>query len=295
MVESDHAKLSIEKQCHLLGIHRSGYYYQPRPESETNLALMRLLDEQYMRTPFYGARRLHESICSLGYDVNIKRIRRLMRLMGLEAIYPKPNISRALKGHKIYPYLLNGLQIDRVNQVWSTDITFIPMRNGFMYLTAIIDWFSRFVLSWTISNSLDATFCVEALLTALAVALPEIFNSDQGSQFSSDAFTSVLENAQIAISMDSRGRALDNIFIERLWRSVKYEYVYLNAPSTGSELWQGLCDYFQFYNYQRPHQALGYRTPAMLYGLQKVLDKNHKIYQVQDNLSHPTGSFGYPE
>ena len=267
MVEAGHTEISIQRQCDLLSIHRSGFYYQPRPESPINLTLMRLLDEQYTRTPFYGVRRLHKHICSLGYDVNIKRIRRLIRLMGLETIYPKPNISKPMKGHKIYPYLLKGLEINRVNQVWSTDITFIPMQNGFMYLTAIIDWFSRYVLSWTISNSLDTTFCVEALLTALTVALPEIFNTDQGSQFSSHLFTSVLEKAQIAISMDSRGRALDNVFVERLWRSVKYEYVYLNAPATGSELWQGLNGYFNFYNFQRPHQSLGYRTPAMLYGL----------------------------
>lgn len=269
MIEAGHAEISIQRQCDLLSIHRSGFYYQPRPESAKNLTLMRLLDEQYTRTPFYGARRLHEYIRSLKYEVNIKRIRRLMRLMGLEAIYPKPNISKPMKGHKIYPYLLKGLKIDRINQVWSTDITFIPMQNGFMYLTAIIDWFSRYVLSWTISNSLEATFCVEALLKALSVALPEIFNTDQGSQFSSHSFTSVLENAQIAISMDSRGRALDNVFVERLWRSVKYEYVYLNAPANGFQLWRGLDDYFNFYNFQRPHQALGYRTPAMLYGLQK--------------------------
>jgi putative transposase len=266
MIEAGHTELSIQRQCDLLGLHRSGYYYKPRPESGMNLALMRLLDEQYTRTPYYGVRRLHQHLCSLGYDVNIKRIRRLTRLMGLEAIYPKPNISRPMKGHKIYPYLLKGLPIERVNQVWSTDITFIPMRQGFMYLTAIMDWFSRFVLSWTISNSLDASFCVEALIAALAMALPEIFNSDQGGQFTSESFITVLEKAKVAISMDGRGRALDNVFVERLWRTVKYEYVYLNAPATGSELWQGLDNYFHFYNYQRPHQALGYKTPAMLYG-----------------------------
>jgi len=267
MIEAGHSELSIRRQCDLLGIQRSGYYYQPRPESEYNLDLMRLMDEQYTRTPYYGVRRLHHHLCSLGYDVNIKRVRRLTRLMGLEALYPKPNISRPLKGHRIYPYLLKGVSIERVNQVWSTDITFIPMRQGFMYLTAIMDWFSRFVLSWSISNSLDTSFCVKTLMAAMAMALPEIFNSDQGSQFTSASFTSVLEKAQVAISMDSRGRALDNVFVERLWRTVKYEYVYLNAPATGSELWQGLDNYFQFYNYQRPHQALGYKTPATLYRL----------------------------
>jgi putative transposase len=267
MIEAGHDGLSIQRQCDLLGIHRSGFYYHPCPESALNLHLMRLLDEQYTQTPFYGVRRLHQYICSLGYEINIKRTRRLVRLMGLDAIYPKPNISKPMKGNKIYPYLLRGLQINRVNQVWSTDITFIPMQHGFMYLTAIIDWYSRFVLSWTISNSLDAVFCIEALLAALAIAYPEIFNSDQGSQFTSGSFISVLQKAQIAISMDGRGRALDNVFIERLWRSVKYEYVYLNAPETGNDLWQGLNNYFKFYNFHRPHQSLGYQTPAKMYGV----------------------------
>jgi len=267
MVEPDHAQLSVVRQCELLEINRSGFYYTPRPESALNLTIMRLLDEQYLRTPFYGIRKLHNSICSRGYAVNMKRIRRLAGLMGLETIYPKPNISKPMKGHKIYPYLLKGLVINRVNQVWSTDITFIPMRFGFLYLTAIMDWFSRYVINWTLSNSLDAAFCIEALQAALAKGRPEIFNSDQGCQFTSKAFTSILEEARIAISMDSRGRALDNIFIERLWRSMKYEYVYLNAPETGSELWQGLDTYFQFYNFERSHQSLEYQTPAKVYGL----------------------------
>jgi len=267
MIEPDYKPLSILRQCELLGINRSGCYYEPRPETELNLTIMRLLDEQYLRTPFYGIRRLHHYICSRGYDVNIKRIRRLTGLTGLETIYPKPNISRPLKGHKIYPYLLKGLAIDRINQVWSTDITFIPMRFGFLYLTAIMDWFSRYVIYWTLSNSLDAAFCIEALKAALAAGRPEIFNSDQGCQFTSKPFTSILEEANIAVSMDGRGRALDNIFIERLWRSVKYEYVYLNSPETGSELRKGLADYFRFYNFERPHQSLEYQTPAKVYGL----------------------------
>jgi len=255
-------ELNITKQCELLGIHRSGYYYVPRSETEENLLYMRLLDEQYLQTPFYGVRKMHHCIRSLGYQVNIKRIRRLMRLMGLETIYPKPRTSQAAKGHKIYPYLLKGLKINSINHVWSADITYIPMQSGFMYLVAIMDWFSRYVIAWQLSNSLDAAFCLEVLDKALFIGKPDIFNTDQGAQFTSEKFTTQLESAKIQISMDSRGRALDNVFIERLWRSLKYEYVYLNAPRTGKDLWHGLDGYFHFYNYKRPHQALGYQTPA---------------------------------
>jgi putative transposase len=226
---------------------------------------MRLMDEQYLKTPFYGVERMHHYIRSCGYETNIKRTRRLLRLMGVEAIYPKPKTTRPVEGHKIYPYLLKDLKIEHANQVWCVDITYIPMRVGFLYLVAVMDWFSRYVLAWTISNSLETHFCLEALDEALKLGKPVIMNTDQGSQFTSELFTKQLLDYQIKISMDSRGRALDNIFIERLWRSVKYEYVYLNAPETGCDLWHGLDHYFHFYNYQRPHQSLGYHTPAEVY------------------------------
>jgi putative transposase len=265
MIEPDNRQISIVKQCNILGISRSGYYYSPRPESPENLRIMRMMDEQYLKTPFYGTRRMHAHINYQGYSVNIKRIRRLLRLMGLEAIYPKPNISKHQQGHKIYPYLLKGLSINKINQVWSSDITYIPMTSGFLYLVAIIDWFSRFVLSWRISNSLDSNFCVDALDEALKLGCPEIFNTDQGSQFTGERHTNRLKSNEIKISMDSKGRAIDNVFIERLWRSLKYEYVYLNAPETGKELYHGLYDYFNFYNNERYHQSLGYQVPSAIH------------------------------
>jgi putative transposase len=265
MIEPNHHQISIVKQCELLGISRSGYYYSPCPESPENLAIMRLMDEQYLKTPFYGIRRMQAYINNQGYWVNIKRIRRLLRLMGLEAIYPKPNIIKLLPGHKIYPYLLTGLSINDINQVWSSDITYIPMKSGFLYLVAIMDWYSRYVLSWRLSNSLDSTFCVDALDEALALGCPEIFNTDQGAQFTSDSHTRRLIVNQIKISMDSKGRAIDNVFIERLWRSLKYEYIYINAPETGKELYHGLFDYFNFYNNERPHQSLGYQVPSTVH------------------------------
>jgi putative transposase len=262
LVEAGHEQLSIVRQCELLGLNRASYYYLPGTESPENLAIMRLLDEQYLKTPFYGVRRMLAYIQTQGYLVNIKRIRRLLRLMGLEALYPKANLSKAQPGHQIFPYLLKGLIIDRVNQVWSSDITYIPVKSGFFYLVAIMDWYSRYVLAWRLSNSLEASFCLEALEAALKFGRPEIFNTDQGAQFTSDQFTGKLLAHNINISMDSRGRALDNIFIERLWRSLKYEYVYLNAPATGQELYTGLAHYFQFYNDERPHQGLSYAPPA---------------------------------
>jgi putative transposase len=265
LIEPDKCDINISRQCELLGISKSGYYYTPRPESAQNLRIMRIMDEQYLKTPFYGVRRMHAYVKSQGHSVNIKRIRRLLRLMGIEAIYPKPKNNKLLPGHKIYPYLLKGLNINRINQVWSSDISYIPMRLGFMYLVAVIDWYSRYVLSWRLSNSLESRFCLEALEESLQFGSPEIFNTDQGSQFTSESFTGSLESADIKISMDSRGRALDNIFIERLWRSLKYEYVYLNAPETGEELYHGLCEYFDFYNNERFHQSLGYQAPANVY------------------------------
>lgn len=226
---------------------------------------MRLIDEAYTAHPFYGRRKMTTYLRQRGYIVNRKRTRRLMQKMGLAAIYPKPHTTVVSQEHRIYPYLLRGVAIVRPNQVWSTDITYVPLTNGFMYLTAVIDWFSRYVLAWQLSNTLDTQFCIEALQHALRLGRPEIFNTDQGSQFTSTAFTSILEAADIRISMDGKGRALDNIFVERLWRSVKYEDIYLKNYETVPLLYIGLRDYFTFYNYERPHQSLGNHTPATVY------------------------------
>jgi putative transposase len=262
MIERSGSKLSIRKQCELLSLNRSSLYYLPCGESAENLLIMRRLDELYMEYPYYGYRRMEAQLRREGYAVNGKRVRRLLRLMGLMAIYPKPKTSVSDVSHKIYPYLLRGLAIVRVGQVWSIDITYIPINKGFMYLVAIIDWYSRYVVSWELSNSMETSFCINALKSALLQGKPEIFNSDQGAQFTSVQFTQVLLQAEIQISMDGRGRALDNVFIERLWRSVKYEKVYINAYDDGVVLWQDLNDYFIHYNHHRPHQALGYKTPA---------------------------------
>lgn len=265
MIEKSHLNLSITKQCELLGISRSGFYYKPVSEDPEELMLKRLIDEQYTKTPFYGSRRMTKQLKREGYLINRKRIQRLMREMGLEAIYPGPNTSKSHEGHKKYPYLLRGLAITRPNQVWAADITYIRMKAGFVYLVAIMDWFSRYVLSWEISNTLDETFCSEALQNALCKASPEIFNSDQGVQFTSKKFTGILENNDIQISMDGRGRALDNIFVERLWRSVKYEEVYLKDYQSVPEATMCLSKYFFFYNNERIHQALDYKTPCEVY------------------------------
>ena len=253
------------RQCELMGISRSGLYYTPAEERAENLTLMRLLDEQYTRTPFYGVRRMTYWLGQQGYGVNVKRVRRLMRGMGLEAIYPKPRLTVPAPGHRIYPYRLRGLKIDRPNQVWGSDITYIRLRQGFIYLVAILDWFSRYVVAWEVSVSLESAFCLAALEWALKTARPEIFNSDQGSQFTSEVFTQRLEENGITISMDGRGRAMDNIFVERLWRSVKYEEVYLKDYEQVPEAVTNLGRYFRFYNYERAHQALSYQTPAALY------------------------------
>ena len=244
---------------------RSSYYYEAGGESEENLKLMNLLDEQYTKAPFYGSPRMTAWLRREGYQVNPKRVRRLMKLMGIEAIRPKPNLSKASAENRIYPYLLRGVRIERVNQVWSTDITYIRMQKGFLYLVAVIDWFSRRVLSWELSNSLESRFCVSALERALEMGKPEIFNSDQGVQFTSQSFTSRLLVEGIQISMDGRGRAFDNIFIERLWRSVKYEEVYLKGYSQVKDAITGLGGYFEFYNQERLHQSLNYRTPEEVY------------------------------
>jgi putative transposase len=266
-IEADHPRLTVARQCRLLGLARSSRYYAPLPGDGSDEALMRRIDQQYTATPFYGVRRMTLWLRREGTSVNPKRVRRLMRWMGLEAIYPKPHLSLQNKANPTYPYLLKGLVIDRVDQVWCADITYLPMRRGWLYLVAVMDWFSRYVLAWETSVTLDAGFCVEALQRALALGTPGIFNTDQGGQFSSAAFTGVLQAAGIALSMDGRGRAFDNIFIERLWRSVKYEEVYLHDYQTPAEARLGLGRYFTFYNHQRLHQALGYRTPAEVYGL----------------------------
>jgi len=269
LVEIEHPNLSIRQQCDLLGLNRSSYYYQPATESEMNLELMELIDKQYLKTPFYGYRKMTAYIRGLEYAVNRKRVSRLMNLMGIQAVGPKPQTSQPGQAHKIYPYLLRGVKIIRSNQVWSADITYIPMWQGFMYLVAILDWYSRYVLSWEISNTLDGAFCLRALEGALEqYDKPEIFNTDQGVQFTADAFTERLEEAEIKVSMDGRGRFLDNIFIERLWRSVKQENIYLNEYQTGIELAAGLASYFDFYNHDRFHQSLDYQTPAQVYGVE---------------------------
>jgi putative transposase len=259
-IEPEHPKLSIAQQCALVGLPRSTWYYRPAGESAENLALMRSIDEQYLRYPFYGSRKLADVL-----GVNRKRVQRLMRRMGIEAVYPKRRTTWPAAGHQIYPYLLRNVAVTRPNQVWSSDITYIPLRHGFLYLVAVMDWYSRYVVSWRLSNTLEGSFCLEALDAALSFATPEIFNTDQGSQFTATAFTSRLEAARVAISMDGRGRALDNVFIERLWRSVKYEEVYLKDYTDGWEAEASLSAYFHFYNHERIHQSLGYRTPADVY------------------------------
>jgi len=257
--------LSIARQCELIALPRSSWYYKLQEETAENLLLMRLLDEQYTSTPFYGSRRMVIALGEQGWKVNRKRVQRLMPQMGIEAIYPKPRLSDPAPGHRIYPYRLRGMVITRPNQVWSTDITYIRMRNGFVYLVAILDWFSRYVVDWEVSITLDTSFCLSTLDRALEKAKPEIFNSDQGSQFTSAEFTRRLEDARVLISMDGRGRALDNIFTERLWRTVKYEEVYLKDYTGVLDAIGNLKAYFRFYNRQRPHQALNYQTPEAVY------------------------------
>lgn len=262
MIDSAHAQISIRRQCQLIGLNRSTYYLEPASESPFNLMLMRLIDGQYMKTPFYGYPKMTAWLRRQNHVVNKKRIARLMRLMGLQAVVPGRRTTIPAPGHKIYPYLLRGLAIIRPNQVWSTDITYIPMVNGFMYLTAVIDWYSRYILAWELSNTLDGAFCLTALERALQNGRPEIFNTDQGSQFTAHDFTACLQEAGIRISMDGRGRAFDNIFVERFWRTVKYEDIYLQDYESVPALISGLGNYFPFYNNERPHQSLKNRTPA---------------------------------
>ncbi len=265
LVDREHRQVSLVRQCALLRISRGTVYYQPRSTRTRDLELMTLMDRQYLQTPFYGSRKMQAWLQGLGHPVGRNKVRRLMRLMGLEAIYRKPNTSRPAPGHRIYPYLLKGVEINRVNQVWSADITYLPMAKGFLYLVAIMDWHSRYVLAWRLSNTLEVDFCLEALAEALRQGKPEIFNTDQGSQFTSEAFTGMLLEQGIPISMDGKGRYLDNIFVERLWRSVKYEEVYLKAYQNGTEARKGIDAYLAFYNRERPHQALGYQTPGQVF------------------------------
>jgi putative transposase len=265
-VDAEDRQWSVRQQCELLSLNRSTWYYATAEESAENLCLMRLIDEQYLRRPFFGSRRMAVWLESVGHVVNRKRVQRLMRLMGIEALYPKPRTTQNNPEHRIFPYLLRDVAIVRPDQVWSTDITYVPMPRGFMYLTAVIDWYSRYVLSWQLSNSLEGSFCLEVLEQALQQGRPEIFNTDQGVQYTAAAFTGRLQRDEILISMDGRGRALDNVFVERLWRSVKYECLYLHGFATVPALTQGLTDYFDFYRHERPHQALDYSTPAQVYG-----------------------------
>lgn len=265
LIEPEHSILSIRRQCELLGLSRASYYYEPSQESEENLMLMRLLDEQYTKSPFYGSRKMTVWLQKQGFCVNRKRVQRLMSLMGIQAIYQKPKWRKGGEENRIYPYLLRELEVQRANQVWASDITYVPMKRGFMYLVAIIDWYSRFVLSWEVSNTMDVSFCLDALESSFSRGVPDIFNSDQGSQYTSKAFTQRLKEKGAQISMDGRGRCFDNIFIERLWRSVKYEDLYIKDYQDVPSLLRGLEEYFRFYNEERFHQALGYRTPREVY------------------------------
>jgi len=266
MIDRADGRVSLVRQCRLVGISRSSLYYQPKAPGAAALELMRRIDEQYLKTPFYGSRKMAVWLREQGYAVGRDRVRRLMRMLGLEAVYQKPRTSKPAAGHKIYPYLLRDLVIDRPNQVWCSDLTYIPMARGFIYLVVVMDWFSRYVLSWRLSTSLHADCCVDALEEALdCYGKPKIFNTDQGSQFTGEDFTTVLLDAKVKISMDGKGRWMDNVFIERLWRSLKYEEVYLNAYETVAEAKAGIGSWISFYNVSRPHQALGYRTPTEIF------------------------------
>lgn len=266
MTEQNHSDLSLVKQCKLLQVSRSGLYYEPVQESEANLKIMRLLDEQYLKTPFYGVERLWVLLVVAGYRINRKRLRRLLRLQGWQTLYPATRTTRVDPSAYKHPYLLRDLSIERKNQVWAIDITYLPMKKGFMYLCAIIDVHTRYVVGWGVSNTMTAEWCCDIVQEAIAVhGTPEIVNSDQGSQFTSEAYTTMLKDNNIQISMDGKGRAIDNIFIERLWRTVKYEHIYLHAYEDGLSLYRGLEQYFSFYNGERRHQSLNYETPLNLY------------------------------
>jgi putative transposase len=279
MITRDAPELSLSHQCRLLSISRSSFYYAPKGESPENLALMRRIDELFLKYPFYGSRQMARQLRREGTEVGRHRVRRLMRLMGMEAIYQAPRTSVPHPAHRIYPYLLKGMKIDRPNQVWCADITYIPVQRGFLHLVAIMDWATRHVLAWRLSNTMDAGFCVEALAEALArYGRPEIFNTDQGSQFTSFDFTGALKEADIKISMDGRGRCMDNIFIERLWRSLKYEAVYLHELIDGFKAERVIGEWIDFYNTERPHSAFAGRTPAEVYGTGRPVDMMDKAH-----------------
>jgi len=266
LIEKDNSEISISRQCELLSLSRSTVYYKNVEKDDSNIKLMNIIDEIYTESPFYGRRRITKHLNKvLAIDINVKKVRRLMKVMGIEAIYPKKNLSMPNSQHKKYPYLLSGVDICRVNQVWSTDITYIRLKQGFVYLCAVIDWYSRYVLSWKLSNTMETTFCLEALVDALKLGKPDIFNTDQGSQFTSHEFTNALLSNEIKISMDGKGRVFDNIFVERLWRSVKYENIYPNSYETYLDTRSGLLKYFNFYNNDRLHQSLNYETPKSVY------------------------------
>lgn len=267
LIERGDPDISLRHQCELLSVQRTNLYYMPRPVSEETLTIMNLIDQEYLHHPFYGSPKLTEAVRQAGFIVNHKRVERLMQRMGIQAIMPKRNLSKKAQENRVFPYLLRGVEITHPNQVWSTDVTYVPMAHGFMYLTAVIDWFSRYVLAWEISNTFDAAFCVGVVRRAFEIAVPEIFNTDQGAQYTSDEFTEFITGTTAKFSMDGRGRALDNVFVERLWRSVKYEEIYLHSYTDGYGLHDGLDQYFRFFNHERFHAALGYRTPADVYDM----------------------------
>jgi len=273
LVNMQHKNISIARQCELLSLNRSTLYYSPREfESPLNLELMKLIDRKYLHCPFYGSRKMTVWLKEQGYDVNRKRVSRLMNVMGIQVLYPRKKNRSVHPDHRVFPYLLNGVAINRVNHVWSTDITYVPMRKGFIYLAAIMDWYSRYVVSWEISLTLEKEFCIRALQRALRIAEPEIFNSDQGVQFTTPAFYQILQKKGIPVSMDGRGRAFDNIFIERLWRTVKQEEIYLKDYSDVREAVREIGAYFDFYNNERHHQALEYKKPCEVYFRKEVLN-----------------------
>ena len=278
MIEWEHI-LSVNRQCDLLGLSKGSLYYIAKGESAENLELMDKLDQQYLVTPFYGSRRMSAWLNTEGYSVNRKRVQRLMRLMGMEAIYPKPKTTLASLKHKKFPYLLRGVSIHSPDHVWSTDITYVRVQQGFFYLSAIIDWYSRYVLAWKLSNSLDSKFCIENLEEALSLGKPKIFNTDQGVQYTSTSYTQILEKEGIQVSMDGKGRAIDNIFVERLWRSIKYEEIYLKQYEDGDQAYEGIKNYFRFYNEKRLHQSLGYQTPEYVYfkNSERMVSKIYKL------------------